>query len=572
MSDPIRQLVEDVRALTGAAAPAVLDDAAPVLSMGQHTDEPHELYLVGLIGGKDVGKTSLVNALVGQPLSAPSSFGRGTDRVIAYCHQSAQTPLRSLLESEVPGRFEIVTHAIARLARQVLLDLPDIDSKYEDHLQLTRRMLRHMLYPLWIQSIDKYADQQPRALLKQVSLGNDPANFLFVLNKTDQLVKREGDAAAGVLRDDYAARLQQSLSLASPPRVFMIAAHAPGEFDLPALSQQLSQQRDPETVKRSMQLAGRRRDLSLLGWLDAQQLPQRLEQSQRLHAEARRLLDDRLAEPLLDQALPAMQSDKAQRWAIADDASRERIARWPIVRVLDTVLYPLMALLQKNIAPRAGSAASSIDELLHPRTLDRRIQGAFAELNQLHPSVATVYRRERFWDAGSADAASQDLQRRIDRVTGAQRRELVEQAMPRLGAARAPLRHLLTTGALLWFPFVQPLLEIVLQHEWSAVAGDLAFWVVRVLGAGYLLESLGFLSLYFIGLWMWIRFDTHRRITRLLAKQQRTDATGPDTAAGQVQEWLADLLEPLDDDRRRVERLVERIEQFRQDSETSVAA
>ena len=89
----------------------------------------------------------------------------------------------------------------------MLLDLPDIDSHYSDHVQITRRMLRHMLYPLWIQSVEKYADQQPQELLAQVAEGNDPANFVFVLNKADQLVAREGPAAAEELRDDYARRI-----------------------------------------------------------------------------------------------------------------------------------------------------------------------------------------------------------------------------------------------------------------------------------------------------------------------------------------------------------------------------
>ena len=123
------------------------------------------MYLIGLIGGKDVGKSSFVNALVGQNISEQTSHGPGTEVVVAYAHEAMVKPLRELLDREVPGRFKIYAHSIPRLLRQVLLDLPDIDSIYSDHIEVTRTMLRQMLYPIWIQSIEKYADQQPQKLL-----------------------------------------------------------------------------------------------------------------------------------------------------------------------------------------------------------------------------------------------------------------------------------------------------------------------------------------------------------------------------------------------------------------------
>ena len=43
-----------------------------------------------------------------------------------------------LAQGEIPGRFRIVTHQQAHLQRQVLVDLPDIDSFYADHVVLTR--------------------------------------------------------------------------------------------------------------------------------------------------------------------------------------------------------------------------------------------------------------------------------------------------------------------------------------------------------------------------------------------------------------------------------------------------
>src|SRR5438270_4369397 len=123
MSPELDQLVSDVAELTGVAKPVWLEEDAPVL-----IDAGGPFYLIGLIGGKDVGKSAFVNALVGQEITARTSHGPGTETVIAYAHANQIAPLRDLLQREVPGRFTIVEHHIHRLFRQVLLDLPDIDS------------------------------------------------------------------------------------------------------------------------------------------------------------------------------------------------------------------------------------------------------------------------------------------------------------------------------------------------------------------------------------------------------------------------------------------------------------
>lgn len=56
-----------------------------------------------------------------------------------------------------------------------------------------------MLFPVWIQSVEKYADIQPLNLLAKVAAGNDPGNFLFCLNKMDQVSAEEAEE----LREDF---------------------------------------------------------------------------------------------------------------------------------------------------------------------------------------------------------------------------------------------------------------------------------------------------------------------------------------------------------------------------------
>ena len=148
MTPAVEQLVREAMQLTGSDAPELLEEDAPVLAGDAISEDG--FYLVGLIGGKDVGKSALVNALAGRKITETTSHGPGTEIAVAYAHVAQESALRELLEKEVPGHYRIVTHEIPSLKRQVLLDLPDIDSRWESHPLVTRAMLRHMLFPLWI--------------------------------------------------------------------------------------------------------------------------------------------------------------------------------------------------------------------------------------------------------------------------------------------------------------------------------------------------------------------------------------------------------------------------------------
>src|SRR6185436_322052 len=135
-TNDVQQLVQDVAEVTGAALPEVLDEEGPVLRTEELPAGGAEAaYLVGIIGGKEVGKSALVNALVGNRITASTAFGPGTEDVVAFVHEGQVPPVKTLLEREAPGRHRIVGHSILRLHRQVLLDLPDVDSIYDDHLE-----------------------------------------------------------------------------------------------------------------------------------------------------------------------------------------------------------------------------------------------------------------------------------------------------------------------------------------------------------------------------------------------------------------------------------------------------
>ena len=151
--EQLQQLATRVSAITASPVPDCLHDD-PVLETADDTD----FYIVGLIGGKEVGKSALINALSGQELSESTAYGEGTGDAITYVHESREAELRSFLDDHAPGHHRLITHNIDSLQRQVLMDLPDIDSIHDAHVTLTQHMLRHILFPVWVQSVEKYAD------------------------------------------------------------------------------------------------------------------------------------------------------------------------------------------------------------------------------------------------------------------------------------------------------------------------------------------------------------------------------------------------------------------------------
>lgn len=564
----LRELVKETVALTGSAGPELVQENAPILR--DEALQADRFYLIGLIGGKEVGKSALVNALVGQSITEQTSHGPGTQGVVAYAHQSQIESLQRLLEQQVPGQFRIVPHTIDSLRQQVLLDLPDIDSHWQQHLEVTRRMLRYMLYPIWVQSVEKYADQQPQEMLKKVSAGNAAENFLFMLNKADQVVAREGQAAAEELRDDYARRLAKVLSMPSPPRVWLVSAAQPQGFDLPELRQTLSRQKTQQAVNQSVQRAGRQRGLTVLNWLESQDLPGRMKRLERLETAAQEQVAERLGRIVLEEAVPAILDDPAHRLALVDQCQQRRMKRWPIVSIVHSVLAPVIGVWRRRLALSQQQGLSGPEALVGlylregDRELSSAVQATFAHLQQSAPAISELYRQRKLWEPVWADASVGELRRSLAAVVQRQRQVLSDDIGGRDNIVAALIRSLLTWGALLWFPIVQPILEAVLRDWQGGSITHLGLLVVRILGVAFLLQNASFLLIWFFALWAVVRWDTQRRVDKQLLRWRsaaEADQSTNLTAAAAM--WLASLTEPIQSARNRLHRLVARIGQFR---------
>jgi hypothetical protein len=460
------------------------------------------------------------------------------------------------------------------LLRQVFLDLPDIDSIYSDHIEVTRTMLRQMLYPIWIQSVEKYADQQPQKLLARVAEGNDPANFIFCLNKVDQLASREGLAAISQIRDDYASRISRLLNLTEPPSVYMVSALEPTEFEFAPLRDLLSKQKSHQAVRDSQQLAGKQQTRTILAWLDAQRLPDRSQRIARLREDAGEAVAARIAVPILEGALPRLVSDPGYRLAIIDPVVSARMSHWPIVNIVHGLLSPLLAIVRRNIGQSAGGEMNVEEYLaLQGESLPTMVQTTFAQLQQSNPAISALYRDNKLWESAQSASAAADLQRRLRETLLGQRQAAMERIGRRgsfFGAIFAPL---LTIGAILWFPIAQPILEIVLQGSITSFSRELALKIVQLLGTTFLLKNLTFLVLWFAVLWAIVRARTHRRVTKLIARWQSDPNLDPSLSfAGQTLEWIDQLLDPIERHQEQIDGLIARVEKVREETRVRSAA
>ena len=92
---------------------------------------------------------------------------------------------------------------------------------------------------------------------------------------------------------------------------------------------------------------------------------------------------------------------------------------------------------------------------------------------------------------------------------------------------------------------------------------------VQLLSAAYLLKSVTFLAIYFAALWALLRWDTHRRASRLLKRWSALDADPSVSLSAQSLQWLDELLAPIRQHTSQVQSLTQRMESLRQNVTSS---
>ncbi len=154
-----------------------------------------DAYVVALVGGTGVGKSTILNALGGEVVSPASARRPTTSAPVAWVAEKAADVVRPLLTRLAIG--EPRTHQEEDLDRVVILDLPDIDSLEAGHRAVVEELLPRIDVVAWVTDPEKYAD----AVLHDDFLRDWMPRLdrqIVVLNKSDRL---DRDALAAVERD-----------------------------------------------------------------------------------------------------------------------------------------------------------------------------------------------------------------------------------------------------------------------------------------------------------------------------------------------------------------------------------
>jgi GTPase SAR1 family protein len=141
-------------------------------------------YVLALVGGTGVGKSSLLNALAGDVVSPAGARRPTTGTPLAWVAQSARDetgPLLRWLDIR-----EVRDHANGACADVAILDLPDIDSTTPEHRARVDELLPRVDAVVWVADPEKYRD----AVLHDAYLRRWAprlARQLVVLNKADRI-------------------------------------------------------------------------------------------------------------------------------------------------------------------------------------------------------------------------------------------------------------------------------------------------------------------------------------------------------------------------------------------------
>jgi GTP-binding protein EngB required for normal cell division len=226
MTDPLLDPLERCLATVLGAA-----DAAAILGIPtDHVREAHadasrrlgfpsDAYVLALVGGTGVGKSSLLNALAGTTVSPASARRPTTSEPIAWIPESEGDSLTPLLEWLGVG--EVRKHEGSTLDSVAILDLPDMDSVASEHRERVEAVLPKVDAVAWVTDLEKYGD----AVLHDSFLRTWVPRLdrqAVIVNKADRLSSEERQRVRRDLEEDLDR--QRSTGDASSIPVFLTTA------------------------------------------------------------------------------------------------------------------------------------------------------------------------------------------------------------------------------------------------------------------------------------------------------------------------------------------------------------
>lgn len=559
------------------------------LVAGAEDARQDSLVICGLLGGKDVGKSTLINALAGREISIDrEEVGAGTSRPLVYVHRAMVETTRRRLAAVARldhASLQFFPHEADPIRNIVVVDLPDFDSDFAHHERIAQAVAPHLDRVIWVMTPRKIGDRAWVRFSRDVIKAT--TNVYFVLNKGDELLadeegwadaseprarsRQQADRFCAVQRQWACGVLTETGYDVDPQRVFLIAAEyaEPAVFlqrvgviwDDPQWQRYRADQEVVSTIGQAFSGELSRLRQTILAPIDevaaagikadnlqaeVRQNVLRLRQHYELEhwtAQLQGALDSDYRQSLLEdgfgveyrQAVAERLSRLRRTDAeLADEVMDVRAGRWPLLRAMYWLSRWAVRRVGRMVsgARFAGGAASIPgDEVFRIRlrgTADRvamlldRLRGEHAA------AVARLSLSDRLPDA---EVLAERMEMQLAALPTAGDAEVVDQLTRsyRVGF----LRRCFVWAVLLWFPFVQPVAEGML--EIAAHRGQMLSWlhglyrVVWALGAGQLLKGFAVVAVIYL---VCLAAIYARCIRQVQAARGAGKQGGPESAAG----------------------------------------
>jgi hypothetical protein len=577
----------DDRGSTSAELQAVNRDLSGLLNVapaslrfGAEVALADEIVVCGILGGKDVGKSTLINALAETTVSVDSAeVGRGTERPMAYVHEATQAVVMDRLRNlDGDAALDVTLHQADAIRNAVLVDLPDFDSEFAAHLETVRRVAPLLDRVLWVLTPRKIGDRAWVEMFTDVI--KDPGNVHCVLNKLDELLAdadpfgevggkdgRGGAERAEAFWQRQERWVAQSIEGAgcphSPEHRFMVAAAfpEPGRFikriellwDDPAWSRYGNDRQAVNAVARLVCDDLDRLRNCVLGPVSAEQAAGLKEANRKRERETnvarlkRHFAIERTREQLtlacdqdyhqqiLNEAMGAdycevvadgIRTRLRKDTELADDVIERRVQGWPLLRLIHWPFGWLSRVLGRRVsASSAGSQAVEIGDPFETggRSLLDRIELMRSRVCADHASII---------DRLGLDARLPTAAALEKRATGAARRLAPEFERRLLDEVHARDRRPSIIGKaflwliLLWFPFLQPVgagLLRMFSGEGPANITLGLYNVVSALSAVHLLAGFAVVAGVFVAILAGMYIRALRAVQRVSHAQDEQD-------------------------------------------------
>ena len=230
-ADPLRRcLATLIEAADAADVLGISTDRARAAhaDASQRLGFPSDAYVLALVGGTGVGKSSLLNALAGATVSTASVRRPTTSEPVAWVPAADRDGLAPLLAWL--GVDDIREHEADGLRSVAILDLPDMDSVETTHRERVEAVLPKVDAVAWVTDLEKYHD----AVLHDAFLRTWVPRLdrqAVIVNKADRLADDDRPRIRRDLEADLGRRLTAG-DRAAVPVLMTTAAPAPDVDEL----------------------------------------------------------------------------------------------------------------------------------------------------------------------------------------------------------------------------------------------------------------------------------------------------------------------------------------------------